>query len=441
MKTLRKAAHVSAVLFFAVALILFEAALLTAAYGDGERFRTSGITETSAQDGQAVSGAGCTYRVEIYLQSVGNAEEYEAQETRYGVGRIGEELSPEIPSFEHFELNEERSTTTATLAEGENVFGFYYDRESVTVTYDTNLPDGSRDCVTRTYRYGETATEQPNAVEGYYFLGWAQERNASAVYAAGEAFCVTEDAAYYAVWAKLYENGRGDGTLLAVAVNGTDGVREVVLLYEDGTTQNGVLDEESGYFRAGETEGRLEENGFLLSDSGTYVGFSLAENAENAEECGVLELDFASGTARYTLGGETVSGGYTYLVGENGAYTGQYEFSGGDVAFRFVLRGLCFLREGEEKGSYILCVSGEESFSFYVNIAIALDGYGGAQYTCNGVTVGGTYRGGEDGTWVFVGDDGEEFRFRTGGVSLIVRDEPVNTFEYAEETSGDSESE
>lgn len=376
----------------------------------------------------------CSYRIEIYLQSAESEEDYR-KEVTYGSGYEGEEVTPRLPEYEHFLFDEAGSTArTMTLGAEETAFRFYFNRERITLRYCANR-DNAMLPVTQTELFygGKVAAQDGVTAEGYLFLGWSETADGATVYAAGERLELSADAVLYAVWAKLYPSGTGGGGTLAVAeyVN-ADGTRDAWLLYE-GQTVAGVMGED-GFFRAGETEGRLDEYGtYLPSDSGRYIGYDLSSSSAD-EAFGVLTLDFGTQTAVFTHGGDESVGTYSPVYDEREArYTGEYRFAGNGTEFFFRLGSGTFLRKGEEAGEYVLGEISSDKWAFYLNTVLVLDGYGGARLTKNGVTVSGAYCGGAEGLWLFTCADGESFRFGTCEVSVSGMTESVSVFLLSDE--------
>lgn len=357
------------------------------------------------------------YRVEIYLQSAEREDEYD-KETSYGSGFEGETITPELPFYEHFVFDEERSTArTLTLGAQENAFCFYFNRERITIRYFANRENALPAERQTELCYGGAETLESAAAEGYLFLGWSDRAEGTALYAAGERLNLYTDTEFYAVWAKLYADGFGSDAVLAVSeYENADGMRDVWLLRGEERIA-GKMDG-GGFFRAGETEGRLDEHGaFLLSDGGCYLGYELSSSSAD-EAYGVLTLDFASGTAVFTRDDVVSEGTYTPVYNEREArYTGEYRFEGENEAFFFRLGDGTFLRKGEEAGEYVLGEMSSEKWVFSFQTVLVLDGYGGARLTRNGVASEGAYCGGEEGVWRLMLESGETLRFITCEVS------------------------
>lgn len=355
------------------------------------------------------------YTIEILLQSASSKTHFDVKDTRTEYDWEGETVTAEIPTYDHFYFDTEQSTAAEmTLTAGENAIRLRYMRERVDIHFTLVSPIGGSTAWDVQSFYGGSVT-LPEGVseEGYVFYGWANGQQSAASRFAGETITLGADDVYlYGVFAKTYENGRGSGKILAVseAVN-ADGTQNVRFL-ASGAELEGVLNTDS-YFSVGAEEGKIDGRGYyLLSDAGTYSGYSLSENKADSTLYGTLTLDFLSGGAVYSLNGETYAGTYDYEYdGESARYTGNYLFLGETETFLFRLNDGCFLREGEEKGSYYLydCATGRYDETFI----LVLDGFGGVSFYSDGSVQSGLYYGGGAEEWIFSSDE-SSFRFMTG---------------------------
>lgn len=313
------------------------------------------------------------YTVNVFLQLPDRPLEYEMSGplSYRGSDWEGELLKTSVLPPDHFEGDGVRERV---LQAGENVVNLFFTRETLRCTYDVALPTGGGDRQTVESRYGaRLRLPSPASPEGYAFFGWAEEQNGETVYWGDGAIELTRDLDLYGSWAKTYPCARGEGSL-AVSCGEHGGVREVVYTDEGGTRRGTLSD---GLFEAEGVRGKLDGHGcFLPDDSGTYAGESLQRGEVSAEKYGALVLDFPRGEARLLLGGESKEGRYTYEYDPaSRRYTGDYLFEGED-GFRFRLKEGSFLREGEEKGSYIRAdrMTGE----VFGGETLELDGFGGA---------------------------------------------------------------
>lgn len=354
-----------------------------------------------------------SYRVEVLLQSASSRTQFDVAESYDGTEREGAVVSAQIPSYDHFYFDETQSTAAErTLSAGENVIRFVFMRENVLLQY-ISLDGVLEETVTSYYGGSVMLKEGACNDEEYIFFGWMKDDGAAAYFAGEEFIMGAEDIALYAVRAKTYTDGRGSSAILAVAEceNG-DGTQSARLL-DGAKAERGLFNAADDTFLVGDTDGRLDGRGnFLLSDSGSYAGYSLAANKADEELYGSLTLDFKTGTALLNINGETVEGSYTYLYDEElQRYTGKYTFIAQSEEVLFLIDGDHFLKEGEEKGLYYYydCLTGE----YDVQIVVMLDGFGGAVYASGGVSISGTYCGGGTDEWLLTSENGV-MRLMTG---------------------------
>lgn len=370
------------------------------------------------------------YSVDVYLQSAEAPGEYEKSEELCYTGTDWEnaDFTAQAAGIDHFRYEPEKSKPSGVLRAGENLFELRYAREELTVRYLEQTPVGRWEEREETLLYGaQVLPATPSCPEGYVFFGWRD--GSGAEYAAGEAFALRENVVLSGVWGKRYPNLRGEGEL---AVELGEGDRRAVYT-EGGESFAGEFYEKSQTFAAGARRGRLEREGFLPDDSGTYTGFDLISDA-SGERFGTLALDFESGGAEYRFGGKTHTGRYSYLYCEaEKRYTGDYLFESGEENFRFRLRGGNFVREGEEKGVYEAYSYGEGEF---LGDVLSLDGYGGGVWKGKDEEQAGEYRGGATaGEWRFMPENGQTFSVLLGKKAWKDREEFAarNAFLYRDE--------
>lgn len=346
-----------------------------------------------------------SYEVAVYLQSAEDPARYEKSEAYSfkGADWEQEEYRVEVPVIDHFLFEEEGAALSGVLHAGENLFQLHFQREQLTLSFQSLLPSGEAAQWEQQSLYGaQLPLEQPGTFEGYEFFGWwAGERE----YAAGTAVLLEQSMTLTGKWGKLYPNLRGEGTL-AVEV-GEEAQRRAVYAQGEERTE-GLFLAESGTFTAGSYSGKLAHGGFLPDDSGEYVGCDLSCNGVG-EKFGVLTLEFSSGTAHYRIAQRELSGRYEYLYDESaGQYTGNYLFTAAEEQFPFRLTEQTFLREGRERNLYSAFdpLSGQ-----LLPEHIALDGYGGASLMGAEGQLKGSYRGGDRADeWVFTPEKGQPFR-------------------------------
>ena len=331
----------------------------------------------------------------------------------------GSVVQPEAPAFAHFMLEETLSTAgPVTLKAGENTVVFTYSREPLTLCFAANAPYGSAaggatEEMSSRYMGVSRLPACSFTAEGYAFLGWAEQPASPNFFEAGEEYELgEEDVTLYAVWAKAYEDARGEGGTLLVAHNaGEDG--GFLALVKEPKRLEGSYDAAKNALTLGGERGRLEHGHYLLDDTGTYTGYDLAANSVNTS-LGVLTLDFAAGRATFSRGGSEETGSYVYLFDEEaGEYVGHYEFYAGATRFAFGLdeeKGV-FLPEGEEGGEYRLYDCAEDAFT---GETLILDGFGRAELKGGGREAE-RYRGaGGENEWTVSLKEGGELQVLLG---------------------------
>ena len=389
-------------------------------YGDGTFLQDADVMRADLKLTACYEAA---YSVNVYLQDADDPEKFEksAEFSIQGTDREGATLSFTPPEPAHFHLDRSGDIIyNCILRAGENVLEFYYLRDEVRLTCILAVPNGENKTITLDSRYGAHIKLPGSGItaDGYEFFGWSDKENGPAIFEQGRYIQLTQDLTFYGSWAKCYHNARGGGTL-AVEEYAAGKWHRVSFTTTDGDKVSGELDGETGMFTAGGIFGRLDgRGGFLLDDSGVYVGYGLFLGGADAETFGTLTLSFRTGTAEYLLGGEGVPGEYEYeWDDEEKIYTGRYLFRGnGETSFLFILNGAVFLREGEERGSYQ-----NEHAEFD---ELILDGFGGAALMQSGQTLTGTYRGSGEGDWQFESDE-KTFRFRLTEQSFMVLDSAI----------------
>lgn len=383
-----------------------------------------------------------TYSVEIRLQNA-DGTGFDVEKTIYAE-RVGERVRVTPPEEAHFTFDDSQSSPQErVLQAGENQFYFTYLRESRTAHYFANVPQGDAEGETTdtdTYYRGEFSLPECGfSASGYVFLGWAESPSATEFYPSGARYVMgEEDADLYAVWASAYGDGRGGSGNLLLACNRYDDGTTLALLQQNSGTVRGSYDEADNLLAVAGTTGRIEHGAYLLSDSGTYTGYSLASGLSHARY-GVLTLDFERATALYAVDGEEYEGDYSYLYDESEeAFIGRYEFSAQGTQFLFTLQAGAgtFLRQGEEAGEY------QAAFDKAFGRGLSLDGFGTASFVSDGEVYFGSYLGtGEENEWTVRFPDTEQkvllknevssingTAFRTKRVYLVFQADRFGTF-------------
>ncbi len=385
------------------------------------------------------------FAVNVYVQDPDEPEKFEKSEiwSKSGADWEGKTLFPKLPEEDCFYLDPSKEATfQCVLGAGENILDYYYLREEIELHYTVTMPGGEVRTTSETSRYGAHASlwEGPSAAEGTILYGWAETENGSAKYVPGQRVTVGgEDMLLYGTWARKYSDAKRGGYFAVEEI--ADGTKHSArYVAKSGEYETGVFDENTRSFEAEKTGGKLDGKGYFLpDDSGVYQGYDLAANRTDAEKFGTLKLDFAQGTAEYTLGGGTRTGTYDFVWdNEKNRYAGFYRFSAEGESFSFALDETSgtFRREGAEKGEYARLEQG--SLSEFRGLS--LDGFGNAVYKDRGKEIVGVYAGaGKENEWLFR-SDGENFRFLAGTRSWSVGGTQVfkerGFLVYSDELSG-----
>ena len=126
------------------------------------------------------------YTVELWGQNLGQTDYEKIGESIIGYEYAGVSFTSTQALTGFKEIQHANAVTTKTISEtiSENVFKHYFDRESYTVRFDANYPDGSKsELKTETVVYGNSVVIPSDYVtEGYCLIGWATSANGTIVY-------------------------------------------------------------------------------------------------------------------------------------------------------------------------------------------------------------------------------------------------------------------
>ena len=114
------------------------------------------------------------YTVEYYQQNADN-DGYAMLKTDTLYGKTDTTVTAPEATYEHFTLCAGEPTVSSGVvkADGSLVLKLYYQRETVTVTFDPNGGELGTDGQSKTFRYGQTfAATAPTKAGGYTFAGW-----------------------------------------------------------------------------------------------------------------------------------------------------------------------------------------------------------------------------------------------------------------------------
>ncbi len=116
------------------------------------------------------------YTVEYYGQKADDATQYIRMDSdTFFDGTTDKEVSGIYKPFEHYVNNESyagRVDRAVVAADGSTVLKLYYDRKTVTVSFDANGGTLGADGASKTFRYGEAFNVTSPVRSGYAFVGW-----------------------------------------------------------------------------------------------------------------------------------------------------------------------------------------------------------------------------------------------------------------------------
>ena len=134
-----------------------------------------------------------TYTVNHYQQNADD-DGYTLADTDSLTGATDAQATAVERSYDHFTLNAEKSVKTGTItADGKLTLDLYYDRDTVTVTFDPNggALGGESGSVEKTLRWGASLGTVTPEREDYAFDGWYTADNAKVTVVSGEAVTLT----------------------------------------------------------------------------------------------------------------------------------------------------------------------------------------------------------------------------------------------------------
>lgn len=344
--------------------------------------------------------ADVSYTIKLYKQNFEQTEYvFDENDVRSGTGKAGESVSPK-PLVSGFEIDYAHAGTVATLTlseEGENVFVFYCNRGTYTLSFDGNAANVVGEMTGGSYLYGTNITVPGSAFtrSGYRFGGWATSADGApdVRYLPTSDILLGENLTLYAVWQKGYVNADAENGDMVYVSDKAAGLGAVILV-RGSEEKSGFLNradmEFTFYYDEGDVYGKIDEaNGvFVYRDAsyGYYAGYNYVTDKVYAS---VLYVD-GYGQAAY---GQMIGGGFQMQYYGSYALTEQndYSFEILDVAtgrptgegFYFSLRpgsGISesmngtFLIQGEESGSFY-CYDNGEILAYRLD----LNGYGAAR--------------------------------------------------------------
>ncbi len=292
------------------------------------------------------------YTVEIYKESLDGASYVKDSEVLTAYDYVGTKVTPEVSAddvvgFKAVEHGDEVVSLTLTDTPANNLFKLYYDRETYTVTFRGNYPDGNNAVVkTEQVRYGNSVQLPADLqCEGYCLAGWATSASGAVEYKVDaiaeklyggvenkpEAFIPQKDMGLYAVWIKGKTDMFGGGDVLFLLDENSD---KIYLnrggVFFEGEYGNGEFSVRDGKNRV---VGRLYPDGTFsyYNPDNDMKALTRYVYGEGLDENNTLILDGYNGiTYRVTGGENNISSTGTYKIDENGLYIA--EFTDGDLS-------------------------------------------------------------------------------------------------------------
>ena len=362
------------------------------------------------------------YTVEIWLQKL-TLDGYEkVADDIKGFEYAGKQIAPEqeVTGFDE-NLTPDGGTPIRekTISENasENVFKYYFDRNTYTLTFNPNYPDGtSGENVSSDVLYGkEVEVPSDYEAEGYLLLGWSTSATATepqykANYLEKALFngdgeeipsadkvMPARRTTLYGVWAKGYVNMfTGSGDYIYVL----DENSEVAYISRGGVYFQGEYDPEDRDFTfwMGKDLELLEGK---LTDNGTYIYYDTSRaskvatlfiQGKGAIQSTKIYFDAYDGF-RYSING-TDNTNATYVINETGYYEAKFaegeeegSMAGKEIVFILTTASdgsLVFLQRNDEEYNMGLLSCGvvyEGGLTTYVTAySLSLSGFGLAAY-------------------------------------------------------------
>ncbi|MBD5131603.1 MAG: hypothetical protein HDT28_03275 [Clostridiales bacterium] len=341
------------------------------------------------------------YTVNTYRQKGLNSTEYELKKEELK-GYVGEAIGS-IPTIDGYRYKDDKagsSDTTKALSAvaSENVFNLYYDLDEYSVKFYANLPsdvtvDGEMATEFHAHGIEYPVPECEFSADGYRFQGWATSATGAVVYrpVKGNKFAITKVTSLYAVWVEALTDASGESRDRIYIMKDED--EKDVAYLERYSLQNdikGAYDVASGVFTfANDTTTVLRGIASISSGKYSYIDktasvYKLMDSNGQTSNSVTLEIKADGKSAVYTKNGNTYSGSFEYVEGENSlkftseqesfffrinSASGAYQNPGQAI---FEIRGKEYgewqnlLQTGYVDGSYTLFLDGYGEAAMYV---------------------------------------------------------------------------
>lgn len=385
------------------------------------------------------------YTVETYLQNL-SQNGYERGEDIIGYEYAGTNYTPD-PVVEGFDVVSNDNAEMTKVLSGtasENVYKFYFDRQSLSVVFFSNYPTASgmeSATESRSVLYG---AELQLSVEfaspaGYCLVGWSRTANGEVVYGAGyierrlygseetgtEGISVDTDLMLYAVWSRGYTDLFGGKDYVYIFED------EAVAYFErGGVFFKGEYNErrETFTFRDGNNKVLLE--GVLRAD-GTYTYYDAARGGAATlfkfgsgidENTTVYfdEYDNITYSVKDAFGMTTQSEG-SYRFDESGYYVAK--FTSGELKDTEITFDVGYANDEEGVSRKVFQIRNDDEYNLGKIVSFFVVDGGISYYTeayhivLNGFGIAGLY-GESDYTYYYYLKDGDVVRLYDANFSL-----------------------
>ncbi len=386
------------------------------------------------------------YTVEIYKQTLDKTGYEKEAEDIKGSAYVGTEFTStqKFVGFTEAETENTVSTLTLSANASENVYKHYFDRESYTVSFVSNYPDGTNNDRTElSVVYGESVEVVSDfTCEGYCLVGYSTRLGGEVEYAAdtiAKALVNAEETVesapiypesnmtLYGVWRKGYTDVFG----------GSDYLYYFVTTENGSTTRSLYLSRGGKFFKAASIrsnmmfefelpngtllEGRLNDNHTFsyLSDSRNSYSATLFRPGVGLVEDTKITFDYYNGIT-YIDGANQSKGTYTVEIIDNAEYY-TATFTEGPLTGRTIV----FNRGMTNDGTNAFQVRNDEDIALgtLYRFGVFNGGIGQAQYfevSFDGYSTATINLGGEPQacTYQFT-EDRTQFTLRDGKNELV----------------------
>ncbi len=289
------------------------------------------------------------YTVELWGQNLAQTDYEKIGENIIGYEYAGVTFTSEQTLTGFKEIAHANSVTTKTISEttSENLFKHYFDRESYTVRFDPNYPDGSKsEVVPETVVYGTPVIIPSDYTsEGYCLVGWSMSANGEIVYGSdflaknlynkdgadfeASTFVPERNTTLYGVWKQGAVDMFGSNDYIYLF----DKAGDEIYLSRGSVFFKGEYDAENQEFLFIGSDGKAKNPGKMLSDEmfiyidanrqGTKTRF---ENGVGLIEKETVLVTDSNGISYFVEGegGLNTESKGTYIIDKDGYYVATF---------------------------------------------------------------------------------------------------------------------